>query len=268
LRKQLAANISTNFKFYRRNRLILLIALFLLFILGLFSVPSLFFITTAKKFTLVQDLVSVLDEFAVFITVALGLLSISYNLRNRCLKMVITKPCSMENWLFSHFISALMVCAALFLFILVVSSVLLFIWHIPMQWGIVYVILDEFFRAMIILSYIIFLTVIFHPVLAVLVALFFQAGTFYGLTIWAKAGLEVGIVKKAYLHFLEKLFYALYMILPSMSPYSSRTRDIYLSFRVKPSEWKYLLFTFIYAVMVSVFFYFLADYFLKKRRHI
>jgi len=268
LRKQLAANISANFKFYRRNRLVLLITLFLLFVLGLFSIPSIFFITPAKKFTLVQELVSMLAGFTIFITAALGILSVSYNLRSRCLKMVITKPCSMETWLLSHFISALIVCAALSVFILVLAFVLLFIWHIPLQWGIIYVVLDGFFRATIIFSYIVFLSVIFHPILAVLVALFFQADTFYGLAIWAKAGVAAGIVKKAYLGFLEKLFYSFYMILPSMSPYSDKTKKIYLSFRVDAPDWKYLLYTFFYTLIVSAFFYLLADYFLKRRRHI
>lgn len=268
--KQLIANIKTNLKFYRRSRLLVLIGLFLLFIGGLMSIPSMLLITAAKKFDIIKEFFSTLSGFTVFFTAALGLLTLSYHKRNRCIKMVITKPCLPEIWLLSNFLSAIIVCFTLYVSALLISSGLSAIWHIPVQWGLIYVTLNSFCRAIIILSYLIFLAVIFHPGIAVLTALFFQSGLFYYLVIWATAGLQTmdDSVTKVFLQYLKQVLYFIYMILPIFAPFSDETLSIYNSFRAATTDLKYLLYTFIYTVILASFFYVLAGYFLKKKRHI
>jgi hypothetical protein len=52
---------------------------------------------------------------------------------------------------------------------------------IPFQDGYVFISLDYFIKSIILLSYIMFLAMVFHPVMAVLVVSIFNEGTFYGL---------------------------------------------------------------------------------------
>jgi hypothetical protein len=58
------------------------------------------------------------------------------------------------------------------------------------------------------------------------------------------------------------------MIMPDLEPFSKETLEVYNSYRVTAAEWPYLGYTLGYSLLLTVFFYLLADYVLKRKRHI
>ncbi|HSC72302.1 MAG TPA: hypothetical protein VLH58_13170, partial [Candidatus Methylomirabilis sp.] len=190
MQAQVLANVAVNFKFYRRNRLLLAAILLILLVLGLSAVPSLFFLTKSQHLAIITSVASGLSGIATIITPALGLLLISHHLGNRSAKMVFTKPCPPEAWLLASTLSAAAVAAACYAAIFVTCSVLFVAWGIPFQWGLVYVLANDLAHALIWLGYLSFLAVVFHPVVAVLVVVIFQEGTFYGLKLLLLSGIK------------------------------------------------------------------------------
>lgn len=265
---QITANIRTNLKFYRRNRLLLIVALLLLVIFGLFSIPSMIFITDSKKFAIVQSFFTSMNLFVLVFTAALGLVNISHHIRERCVKMVITRPCTVDTWLLSSFLSAALVGFALFMGVLAVSMFLFLAWELPVQWGFAYQSFNHFFEALIILSYISFLSVVLHPFTAAIVALLFNDGLFADLLTWLIAALEkVGPgLKGIALQAVEFVFYFLYLVLPSYSPFGDKMKAVSITYRVSLPEMKYLLYTAAYAVVLSVFFLAISSYAMRRKR--
>ncbi len=266
---KLLANIKINLKFYRRNKFLLVALIFIIAILGLSMIPTIFFFTKTKYFEIVKMIFFQLSWFATIITGALGLFFISHHIGNHSTKMVFTKPCPPEVWLLSGFLSAIIVSLFLYIVIFFICSILFIIWNIPFQWGIIYVVFNDFLKTIIVLSYIIFLTILFHPVIAVLLVVIFREGNFYFAKILlmskieeSKEGLSI------FLKILKGLVDIVYMALPCFSPYFKETSRIYSSFRILDVNFLCLFLTLVYTLCISVFFYFLSNYFLKKKRHI
>lgn len=270
MNKHLIANIKTNLKFYRRNKLLILIAIFFLFIWGMAFIPSLIFISAGQKFKIIQSFLQQSGWFINIFIAALGMLTIFHHMNSRSYKMVITKPCSPEIWLLSNFISAMLVAASLYLLVFLSSLIMFLVWHIPLQWGLLYIILDGFFRSVISFSILTFLTVVVHPFIAVLVISLINEGTFYWLIVLVSAGLKTAtkLSAKIILYIGKYFLYVIYMLLPSFTPFSDETHKIYSGLKIIPSDLKYLGLTFLYTTLISLLFYFLADYSLKSKRHI
>lgn len=270
MNSQLITNIKINIKFYRRNRLLIVASIFIIGVLGLSIIPTLFFLTKTKHLEIIRTIFSQLSSFATIVTAALGLLFISYHVRNRATKMVFTKPCSPDIWLFSGLLSASFVAFVFYAGILLICSVLFLVWNIPFQWGIFYVTLNEFVQTLIVLSYITFLTVIFHPVIAVLFIFIFQEGTFYYLKLLLMSGIKTagdGSLS-AGLKIVKWFVDIIYMLIPTYHPFSEKMSPVYSSFRVSLNSWKYLSLALAYALVISGLLYLLSLYFLKKKRHI
>ncbi len=267
---KLMTNIGVNFKFYRRNRLLVAVSIFIILVLGLSTVPAMFFLTKTKHLEIISMIFHQLSSFATIITAGLGLLLISHHIRNRSIKMIFTKPCPPDIWLLSSLISASIVSLILYTGTFLICSVLFFVWDIPFQWGIIYITINDFLQAIIILSYITFLSVIFHPVLAVLFIFIFHEGTFYYLKILLMSGIKAageGSVSPL-LKILKGFADIIYMILPTTNPFSEKTSQIYSSLRISDASWKYLLLTLLYTLIISALFYLFSDYFLKKKKFI
>jgi len=267
---QLAANIGVNFKFYRRNRLLLVASIFIIGVLGLSTIPALLFLSKTKHLELINIIFSELSSFTTIITAALGLLFISYHIRNRTTKMVFTKPCSPDVWLLSSLVSASIVSLVLFAGIFSICSILFLVWKIPFQWGIIYVTVNDFLHVTIILSYITFLAVLFHPVIAVLFIFIFHDSTFYSLKLLLAGGIKASNDGPLSLALkIAKWFVAfIYMIIPTSKPFSEKMSVIYSSLRISAENWQYLFLAFIYTLVVTTLFYLLSLYFLKKKQHI
>ncbi|MBI5026748.1 MAG: hypothetical protein HZC12_08525, partial [Nitrospirae bacterium] len=237
---QLITNIGINFKFYRRNRLLLVASIFIILVLGLSTIPGMFFLTKSGHLEIIRMVFSQLSSFATIVTAGLGLLLISHHIRNRSTKMVFTKPCLPEVWLLSSFLSASAVSFALYAGILLICSILFVVWNIPFQWGMLYIAFNDFLQAVILLSYITFLTVIFHPVLAVLFIFIFHEGTFYSIKLLLIGGIKAvgeGSVS-IWLKILKGVVDVIYMVSPSLEPFSEKTGQIYSSLRISDANWE------------------------------
>jgi hypothetical protein len=267
---QILTNIRINLKFYRRNRLLLISSILIMGVLGLSIIPAFFFLTKTKHLEIIRIIFAQLSSFTTIITAALGLLLISHHIGNRTTKMVFTKPCPPEIWLLSNFLSASLVSFTLSIGIFFICSILCLGWGIPFQWGILYITFNEFLQAVVVLSYITFLTVLFHPVIAVLFIFLFSDGVFYSLKLLLAGGVKASSGGSFSIGLkMAKLFVdVIYMILPNGKPFFERMSPVYSSLRVSAESWGYLLLAFAYTVLVASLLYLLSAYFLKKRAHI
>jgi hypothetical protein len=267
---QLMNNLRINFKFYRRNRLLLVVVILMVVVLGLSAIPALFFLTKTKYLVIIKMIFSQFSTFTTIITATLGLLFISHHIGNRTTKMVFTKPCPPEIWLLSGLLSASFVSLILYACIFSICSIFFFVWDVPFQLGIFYITINDFLQAIIILSYITFLTILFHPVIAVLIVLIFQEGTFYYFKLLLMSGIKTageGSLSLS-LKFAKWIVDTIYMVIPTYEPFSEKMSSVYSSLRISMDDWKYLFLAFAYVVVVSSFLYLLSLYFLKKKRHI
>lgn len=263
----LKANILAHLTYYRRSRLLLAFMLVFLLITGLQSLPALFAHSGVQSLNTLQDLFSTLNFFLLVFAAGLGLFIVSSHLRNRSLKMVFTKPCSPALWLASAFVAAAL--ATLLITGVVLSSaiVLSLIWHVPVRAGLVFIELDTFAASLGLIAYLMLLATLAHPAIAVICVLIFNASLFYNGQVWAEATIRAGNTMWI-LRVLERLFHYLYVILPMIYPFSKNTEGIYASLRVMHGEWKYLLYSFGYALTLSAFCYFLALFALQRKKHI
>lgn len=268
MQAQVMATTGVNFKFYRRNRLILAAFLLILLVVGLSTIPALFFITKSQHLSIITMVSSMLSGIATIITPALGLLLISHHLGNRSAKMVFTKPCLPEAWLLASSLSAAAVAAVFYAVIFVVCFVLFVVWSIPFQWGLVYVLLNDFAHALIWLGYLSFLAVVFHPVVAVLVVVIFQEGTFYGLKLLLLSGIKAAGAGNIafFLSCAKWVVSAIYLLVPATHPFQEKTGEVYKSLRGADADWPALFATWGYTMGISLLFFLLATWFLKRKR--
>jgi hypothetical protein len=263
----LRANVLADFAFFRRSRLLLAFALAFLLLTGLSSLPALFSDSGIQSFNSLRGIFSELNEFLFVLAGGLGLFIVSSHLRNRSLKMVFTKPCSPALWLVSAMIAAGAVSLILNGIVLASAVALSLGWHIPVRAGLVFISVDTFIASLGVIAYLMLLATLVRPAIAVTLVLIFNAGTFYAAETWAQGTIRAGN-SSLMLRILERLFHFLYLLLPMFHAFDKSTEGIYTSFRVVHSEWKYLLYSFGYVLVLSAFCYFLAVLALQKRRHI
>jgi hypothetical protein len=268
--QQIIANIETNLIFYRRNRLLVAAAVFIVLMLGMTTLPSLFFMSSTKHLDQVRTIVQNIHGFAFVLTAGLGLLLVSQHIRDRSIKMVFTKPCLPETWLLSSFFSAAIVAFVLYAGAFIIAVILSALWGIPFPTGIIYISLNEFFQTLSLMAYVTFLSVIFHPVLAALFVLLFQEQTFYFMKMLLASGVKAAGEKSflPFLKLLKLLVDAVYMVLPTFNPYADKTQQVYSTLRGSDANWDYLYPAIAYALTVSALFYFLTVLVLKKKRYV
>jgi ABC-type transport system involved in multi-copper enzyme maturation permease subunit len=265
--EMLRANVLANFAYYRRSRLLLAFMFAFLLLTGLSSLPPLFTDSGVQSFNALHQVFSNLNGFLLFLAGGLGLFIISSHLRSRSLKMVFTKPCSPALWLMSAILSAVAVSLLLNGVVLGSAVVLSLGWHVPVRAGLAFVSMDTFVASIGIIAYLMLLSTLVHPAIAVTFALIFNADLFYSAQMWTHAVILSGNSSTA-LRVLERLFHYLYLLLPMVHPFDKKTESIYSSLRVAHGEWKYLLYSLGYALALSAFCYFLALFALQRKRHI
>lgn len=263
----LKANILADLKYYRRSKLLLAFMLLFLILTALQSLPPIFMDSGVQSFNSLREIDSDLNGFVLVLAAGLGLLIISSHLRNRSLKMVFTKPCPPALWLLSAFLSAAVV--SLFLNLVVLSGGLLLslFWHLPVRIGLAFVSAQTFALSLGWIAYLLLLATLMHPVLAAIVAIIFNADLFYQFQVWTQAAIRSGNNNFA-LRMLEHLFHSLYIVLPMFFSFDKETSNIHVSLRVLSSEWKYVVFSLGYALVLSAFCYCVALYALQKKKHI
>jgi len=263
----LKANIMAHFAYYRRSRLLLAFLLVFLLLTGLSSLPALFMNSGVQSFNSLHQIFEVLNVFLLFFAGGLGLFIMSSHLRSRSLKMVFTKPCPPALWLVSVFWSAVTVSLLLNCIVFASAAVLSFVWHLPVRAALLFISVDTFIASVGIIAYLMLLTTLVHPAIAVTFALIFNADLFYGGYEWTQSVIRAGN-SSVWLRILDHLFHYLYFILPMVYAFAKKTENIYSSFRVSQGEWKYLLFSFGYVTVLSVFCYSLALLALQRKKHI
>jgi len=266
----LRANIETNLIFYRRNRLMVAASIMIVAIMSITSIPALLFTSKSQHLELIKTVMMLVTGFATVVTAGLGLMLVSQHIRDRSIKMVFTKPCLPEVWLLSSFLSAGLVAAVLYALALLVTSILGAIWGIPFQTGVVYILLNGFFQAMSLMAFATFLSVIFHPVIALFILLVLQEGLLYWLKVMLVGGIksagENGYVPL--LKVIKVIVDALYMLWPTFSPYESKMGQLSSTLRGTDADWMYLALAIVYAVVVTAMFFFMTGYVLKKKRYV
>lgn len=267
MREKLLANISANLRFFRRNRLFLLAVLFFLIMSSLSFLPGLFFADFVDHFDIVLRISNNMGTFGDFLSGAMILMLISYHLRGRSLKMVVTKPCTVALWTGAGMLTAGLVAFVFYLVIALVCSGLMLAWEIPFQWGIFYVCAYRFLVCLIVIAYLGFLAVIMHPVAAIFFLLVVNNGTlhYFILMLESKAQSSGETIAASLSGFGAVLIKGLYGVLPSFSPFSKKTNAIFESLRVMPGEWLYLLYVCTYTLIVVSFFYLLSIYILGNK---
>ena len=263
----LRANILADLTYYRRSRLLLAFMLLFLLLTGLGSLPPLFANSGIQSFNALQDIFSELNGFLLVLCAGLGLFIISSHLRSRSLKMVFTKPCPPALWLLSAFLSAVIVSLLLNLVVLVSTTILSVIWHVPVRQGLIFVSGETFAASIGLIAYLMLLATLVHPAVAAVSALIFNADLFYEFQVWTQASIRSGN-SSPWLRVLEKLFHGLYILFPMLEPFGKKTTQIHNSLRVMHGEWKYLLYSLIYALTLSAFCYCLALFALQRKKHI
>jgi hypothetical protein len=267
MREALLASIAVNLKYFRRNRLMLVMALVFLFLSGLSILGSTIFVSSTGRFETLRAVFTQLNAYALIFTAGLGLFLISSHLRNKNLKLVFSKPCPPDIWLFAGWLSAALVSLLIYTAIALLPLFLSLVWGIPLQMGFTYLSIQGFLESLILLSYICFLAVLFHPVLAVLIAVVFSESTIHMLQFMV-AGQRMATGGSGFLAFLEGTFQTAYLLLPTFSPLESRIRQVEITLQVRPQDWMVLLQVAGYAAVTSMLFFLLADYFLRRKNFV
>ena len=265
---KLVINIKNNFKLYKRSKLLIVLSIIFFCFYGLTTLPTLFMTSASSRLLVISRILSSFNGFSTFFIIILMLVGIIHPIRNRSLKMIITKPCLPRTWLLSNYISAIFIFFFLNLIVYILISALFLLWNIPFQWGLVFIFIHRFFHAVILLSYITLLAVAIGTWGAVVFGIILTEGFFFyfsNMFLALKESVSNNIGKIILLIF-QKIFYFIYLILPVSEPFSKETGPIYRSLRVTSSDWKYLLFTMLYAILISRFLYLLSVVFLNKKR--
>jgi hypothetical protein len=257
-----------NWAFYLRNKLLLLIVAALILVWGLSTFPSIFMISIRQKFEIIVSLMLQTTWFINILVSALGMLNLSYNLNQRCYKMVVTKPCRPETWLLANYLSAMTIAVILHALLFASCSLLFLIWEIPYQWGLLYIAFDGLARAAILFSILTMLSALIHPFIAILFMLVLNERTFYMFVLWLSASIKNATVpfQRLLLIIQKYVLYVIYIALPSYTPLSDKTDKIYQSLKVNIADLRYLAGILVYSLIISGMCYFITDISLRRRR--
>lgn len=261
------ANVFADFTFYRRSRLLFAFLLVFLLLMALSSLPPLFYQSGVQTFNVLQSIFYELNEFLLFFAGGLGLFIISSHIRSRSLKMVFTKPCTPAVWLTSALLSAIAVSGLLVGVVLAGAVTFSLVWHLPVRAGLAFISADTFVVSIQVIAYLMLLTTLVHPAIAVAVALVFNADLFYSMQTWAQAMIRSGN-KSVWLHAIERVFHFFYLVLPMFRVFGNKTENVFSSLRASQGDWKYVLYELGYSAALTAFCYFLALFLLQRKKHI
>jgi hypothetical protein len=261
---RLLLNTVVHLRFFVRSRLVWGLAVITVFVFIVSMLPALFMGTTVGRFDLLRMITLQTGSITLWLTSPLGLLAIAAHVRGRAVKLVLTKPCSPEVWLGSIFLAGVLVIGGLQLLVGAVTWAISAALGVPYQSGFAFLAIDAFLRATVWFSYVTALSLVFHPVLAVLLAIFVNEGAFFTLKstlATADANGASGVLGAV----AGGLVDACYMILPMTAPFSGKTAAIYSSLRTVRADWSVLLNVAGYTALATVFFYCLSTLLLRRK---
>jgi ABC-type transport system involved in multi-copper enzyme maturation permease subunit len=263
----LRANIAAHLAFYRRSRLLLAFLILFGVLTAMEFIPQLFVPSGVQNFNTLREVFNTLNFFLQLFAAGLGLFIVSAHLRNRSLKMVFTKPCPPAVWLLTAFFAAVIVALVLNAIVLGGITVLALLWHIPVRSGLIFVSVHTFISSVGLAAYLMLLATVMHPAIAAILAIIFNASLFYTGFLWSRSAIKAGNHSTG-VHVLDRVFHLLYLAAPIFQPFDKETQNIHVSLRVMHGEWKYLLYSFGYALALSAFCYFVSLFSLQRQKHI
>ena len=261
------ANFLANLAYFRRSKLLIAFLLVFLLLTALEALPAVFFLSAVPRLNVLREIFSSTNRYLLIYAAGLGMFIMSSHLRSRSLKMVFTKPCPPAVWLLSAFLTAAFISFLLTLVVFCSSAIMSLVWHLPVRQGLLFVSLDTFVSSLGLISYLMLLTTIAHPAIAIAFVLIFNADMFYEGRFWALSQIRSGDTSLS-LKIMERIFHALYMLVPMTQAFSDKTEGIYVSLRVMRGEWKYLIYSLAYVLAFSAFCYFVSLFALHRKKHI
>lgn len=260
---QMLLNMSTHFTFFRRNRLIMGIALLVAFFIALFTIPLMYSTSTAQNYDRLVTFYHELNFISFIISASLGIFLVSDHLRDRNIKMVLTKPCLPEVWLGSVMLSSASASFVMYLGVLLLAEAGNALLGNTFNPVFTFVSMYSFFSSFIVMSYLVLLGLLMRTPLAVLTVLLFSDKTLLGLYMLTHSDKsDVNI----FLYVLNKVIYLLYFALPVLFPFSDGLDMFSLSRQPSGADWLHLIYTGGYAFTVAVFFFLLSDISLRRKK--
>lgn len=236
----IGAHVRTHLRFFARNRLLHACGAVFLVVAALTILNASIFTTAGGHVKLVQQIGETLLSLLRFFAPALGLLLVFSHVRDRSLRVVLTKPQPPEMWLLSGLLAIAAVALSLHLAVLGLETVLALVWRIPaLLPGLVYAALDSFARSLVSVGYLTLLATLFHPVLAVLILSLLNEESLGGIR--EMLALNVAASPGGVLSWLGERFSAvLYYAVPMLDPFGERTGEAVSTFRLTGETWLYL----------------------------
>jgi len=264
MRERIWLHVGSHLRFYRRSRIVLAVGLVILGFWLLGVAPMMLGGTAGDRFNKLRSLAEQITMLGWILSAGLGLYVTSSHLRNRSLQVILTRPGSPQIWLASVFVSALLVATAIQAAGAIVTFAFSLAWDVPYQIGFLYLAVDAVFEAAIAIAFLTTLGAVVHPVLALLIALLFNEGTFaalrFGLTMMAMRTPEAGVLGAA-----RTAVVWIHEALPMLDPFATQTARVSSSLRVTAGDWGYLGATALYAGAVIAICFLLSDLALRRR---
>jgi hypothetical protein len=260
---QLWLHTVAHLRFYRRNRLLLILVLLTAGAMTLPLIPAMME-SRGGRFDLLKTMANQLDWLVWISAAGLGLFATSSHLRDRSAKLIFTRPGRPEVWLLSIFVSAFLVALAAQTAAAIVTLVLSLVWDVPYQIGFLYLTLDTLAQTAIISALLTMLGVSMHPVVAVLFVVFFNERTLYGVEFMLNLSQE-SYKNSWWPAPLRWTVHGVRCVMPSLGPFSDKMSTVHTSLHVTLQDWQYLAAAGGYALLVSAFLYFLSAWSLRRR---
>jgi hypothetical protein len=253
--RKLFLNIWLNLKYFSRSYLLLAVILVILYYVFTF-IP---FIARNPIKSAVEIIIQM--HVIVAITVAsLSLLILNDPIKNRNLKLIITKPCPPEIWSLSCFLTVNLVSLALHLVIMAFALVSIMLHSdlklVPYIYGWVL----SFTGLMIFSSFILFLTSVIPPALAVVSLLILNNYYLFSLFDYCFK-YDGNVLLNIFYKVIGVILYLLYLLIPSFFPLE-KMNDIMNGNNV---DWAYLCVFSSYAVITMIFYWLLSVFFVKQK---
>jgi len=243
------AHTVVHLKFLARNRILIGFVLLVAGSSAIAIAPALFFDTASNRFEVLKDIAGMLHYVAGILAGTLGMVMLWSHRRMRAVKMVAAKPSPFEGWVASIFAAGALVALAVHSAVAAGTFALSLIWGVPYQIGFVFVAAHALVRSLVILAVLTALGAAMHPVLAIVVVLFFSESAFEQLGTLVSGVLQGG-QHSWLLHVARKILAALYYAAPTFSPFDDKLRLVYQTLRVEAVDWRYLAGSAAYAILV------------------
>lgn len=264
MREALWLHTMTHLRFFARSRLLLGLALVLGGVWSAGLVAFLLLESSSDRFEMLKTIADQVRWFAWFYTAAMGLFALWWHTTQRTTSLVFTRPGRPEIWLGSVFLSAFLAAFTIHAAGFLLTVGLSLAWGLPFQSGFVWLSLDGLIESVIIVSVLAGVALVVHPVIAVLMLVFFSEGMLRWLDVTLLAYLEANGASTS-LAVLEKTIRAVYLTLPMLDPFEDRTQAVAASVRASAADWAYLGGAAAYALLVFLFWYLFAAWRLRRR---